>query len=335
MSSALGRLSTSVGALQTDFKTLGVSPSRFILPFYTEGLNNSGSLVRDDELGTGLHNPYDESDPAPSLLNFSGPVAVAADMATLGYWLHLLLGDPATTGSDPYTHVFDSSAEPRFATQQFKTGTSRWKVVDGLAFDSWSFDLAKADGYRQMTFGGVARGLTTVTDSGNLPLTETGLTLPTRAKAPATLCEFLVDDVVVGRVTGGSFNYQNSLQRLDFVDGDARASAMERDGGTTVSFNPTIRLARAAAQNGILDVLQGPYDRSTGQPTTPFNAKLRFVLSAGNSLTLEMPRCYGEERFETIDGPGGVSITPQVRGVQSASAAALKVTLVNGVENPA
>jgi len=332
MSSALGREAFSVGALQTDFKTLGASPTRFVLPFYSEGFNNSGGLVRDEELGTPAHNRFDETDPAPALLNFSGPLTVAADMATVGYWLHLLLGDPVTSsGSGPYTRVFDSGQDPRFATQQFKTGASRWKVVSGLAFDSWSFDLGKADGYRQMTFNGSARDVVTVDDSEDLPLSETGLTLPTRAKAPATLGEFLVNDVLVGRVTGGSFNYQNSLQRLDFVDGDARASAMERDGGSTVSFSPTIRLARAANQNGILDVLRGPYDRATGQPTTPFDAKIRFVLSAGNSLTLHMPRCFGEERFETIDGPGGLPLSAQIRGVQSATAPALRVTLVNGL----
>jgi len=332
MASALGKLSECAGAIQESFKTLGDDPNVHRLPFYSEGLQDPGRMGRDDELGNAVHNPYDETDPAPTLVNVSGPVVVAADMNTLPFWLSLLFGSPsAPTGSGPYSRVFTSAVEPDFGTVQFKTAASRWKVISGLAFSGLDFDLTKQDGYRQFTFAGAARDVTIVDDDENLPLDLTGVTSPARAKAPATVGELLINDTAVGRLTGGRFSYQSGLNRQDYVDGDARASEMERDGGTTVTLTPTIRLGRAASQNGILDLLQGAQNPVTGAPKTPFNCKLRLSIGAGLQVTFEMPRCFGERKVETIGGPGGLEITPEIRATQSATAPAVTATLVNAV----
>ena len=36
----------------------------------------------------------------------AGSVVVPVDLINIGYWLQMLLGDPTTTGADPYTHVY-------------------------------------------------------------------------------------------------------------------------------------------------------------------------------------------------------------------------------------
>lgn len=325
MSTARGRGSTFVAGIQSDFQTAG-SASPHILPFYTENFVPSEPLASDNELGVPLDNPYDQTDPAPSLKGGTGGISVPADMNSLILPLCLLLGTaPDPTGDDPYVRAWTSGAEPVFGTMQFATATSRWKIAEGVGFSSWDFDLGKSEGYRQMNFSGLCRDLRIAALTANRPFDPSAITMPARAKAVAASTTLSIGGSPALRVTGGRFSYQNGLSRTDYLDGSPLASDMERDGETQIRLNPTIRMAKAQADNGLLDYF-------AGADGTPFAVELAMTIDSGSKLVITLPRCFGERTAEPVSGPGALEVSPNIWAAQSSGAPAMTVTLTNAIE---
>ena len=105
MGRARGANAKIVGAFET---TYGTPPaSGFMpLPFVRSTLGPEQGLVEDDLLGNGR----EKYDPTLDVVVNDGQVVVPVDLRNFGHWLKLLLGAPTTSGTDPYTHTFESGA---------------------------------------------------------------------------------------------------------------------------------------------------------------------------------------------------------------------------------
>jgi hypothetical protein len=76
------------------------------LPFVSSTLGEERPLIEDDQLGFGREG----LDPSYDVATNDGDIVVPVDQAAIGFWLRAMFGAPATTGSGPYTHVFQSGA---------------------------------------------------------------------------------------------------------------------------------------------------------------------------------------------------------------------------------
>lgn len=314
-----GRSAVMRFGFQSDFATEAAAATHF-LNYYSEGLD-SGEALQDDPLIRGdIHNARDMTDPSPTLPQAAGQLVTQADFNGLSLLLPMLFGPPAEEGSGPYTRTFISGREDlAFGSAAFPLDPTRFKVAEGLTASSWDFSLAKEAGFKQMTVGFEARRVYTSGASGPGILTGTPAAL-TPAPMVGTIWSILINDVAAGRIREGSFSYQNTLERENFADGERFPGGMfPGDASTTV--NATLRLSRLAAQNAFIDLFNGQ---------TPF--KLTLVAQSGaNSLTLTLPRCFGENRSPVIGGTGPVEFSAGIRASQTPTAPALTAVLVNAI----
>lgn len=324
MTTLRGKRLIMTGAIQDDFET-PAETGAVSLPYYSESFTPGEGLEQDAEIRADTNNERDATDPAPTLPAPTGNMEVAMDMNAMLLWASLIWGAPVTTGAAaPYTHVFTSGKDALpSATLEVPMGENRWKSIIGVKGNTLGFTFDKAAGFLKAQLGFVAREVRDIKGAGN-SLFE-GLTPAAweRAKAPATLPTFAVDGVTVGRCTGGGFQYSNNLTPEYFADGSRFPSDYE-PGDATIEVTPRIRLDRAAINNGVMDLFQG-------QGGTPFACSITIPLSASLSLTLALPRCFGEKPAHVVSGPGAVEFPGRIIPAQSLGAPALTATLVNAI----
>jgi hypothetical protein len=76
------------------------------MPFATASLGAEQPLQASELLGYGR----DPLDPILDAVTADGSVTVPIDTRAFGTWLKATFGAPVTTGTDPYTHVFQSGS---------------------------------------------------------------------------------------------------------------------------------------------------------------------------------------------------------------------------------
>ena len=64
---------------------------------------------------------------------------------------------------------------------------------------------------------------------------------------------------------------------------------------------------------------------------TPFAFEVEYQLSATSMLTITAPRCFAAIKIPAFDGPGNVSVTPDIKAAQDASNPMVTVVLKNQV----
>lgn len=119
---ARGELTRLMLQFQTAARTAPVTPTGKVIPFTNYGLGRDPKRQANHSLNNSpLANRSDEGSPI-----VAGPLESIFDLRTIGYLLKLLLGQPVTTGTGPYTHTFpvDLSDRPYalFELQQLDIG---------------------------------------------------------------------------------------------------------------------------------------------------------------------------------------------------------------------
>lgn len=325
MSTLRGKNLAMSGAIQDDFET-PAEAGVVQLPYYSEGFQSGEGLEQDPEIRPDTQNERDATDPAPSLPSPSGSVDVSMDVNQLLFWMHLFFGTPDTTGAeDPYTHVFTSGAPilPS-ATLEIPMGENRWKSIIGVKGNTLAFNFDKEGGFKRAQLGMMAREVRQTTGAGNALFDSLTPEVWARSKSPGTAATFAIDGVTVGRCVGGGFQYSNNLSPENFADGSRYPSDYE-PGDAQIEVTPRLRLDRTALGNAVIDKFQG-------QAGAPFACSISLPLSAGRSLTLAMPRCFGEIPAPVVSGPGGVEFQGRIIAAQTSGAPALTATLVNAIE---
>src|SRR6056297_2749887 len=76
------------------------------LPFISHTLGEERPNEADDTLGNGRK----PRAPEKGTREAGGDVVVPVEAESFGFWLKALFGAPTTTGTGPYTHVFEAGA---------------------------------------------------------------------------------------------------------------------------------------------------------------------------------------------------------------------------------
>lgn len=122
----------------------GTAPSGNWRPVVAANFSPGGAkpLGYDPELGRGA----DAQDPYYDPLSLNGTIEAHLRVREIGFWLYFVLGPPTTTGSGPYTHVFNSGGElPSFASQEGHKAltTPTYYLRTGGKLGGLSMDLAR------------------------------------------------------------------------------------------------------------------------------------------------------------------------------------------------
>lgn len=288
------------------------------LPFYTFNNAPQAGLEEDDAIYGDSH----PGDAVEGLRQAQGSMAVPLGLSSIGWHLYALLGEPTTTGTGPYTHVFEPSdiITPLMQTAGIDhLGVDEHFLQDSLFYTGMQL-AGRKDGQRaRATFDLISRA--EVKDPGSA----------TRDTAPVS---FASDTVPVG--------FQGTVEK----DGTEVA-------GIT-GMNATIATGTALdqeAMNGLAtaaDVIAGRWNingditarfRDTtwydlGDTGAACDMHLKYALSASLSLEFEFRNVRFERSGIPITGRDVLSTTFNWRVQRPTGGnASMTATLINGVAN--
>lgn len=311
-----GKTANLLFADQADFAT-PASGNYTSTPFYTENLGDGEPLESDPLLGTARTNNRDQTKPAPGLVTMGGDIVVPMDVNHLPYWLTMLFGAPTTSGAGPYDHVFTSGGETlpyRTIEIEKRAGAAFFQNV-GLLAAGFSFDTARAGGFRQATINLLGRSQTKLgATGGGVPAAPLAL-----GQLPGAVGLMRIDSVEAANFLGGSFNYQNNPTPNDDLTGDKYLAGYSLDEDATCGGSNRVRYVNDA----YYDIM------AAGDPVA---LELEFSISANATLLLAMPAVRFEKGpFAPINGPGGLEAEFNWRAEQTDSAAMLTVTVTNQI----
>lgn len=300
------RPETSYGTLATgNFTRLG---------FLRAGLGVSQQLLDLRVLGIGQGR--DAGDPMQGEIDTEGEVEIPLNQDGFGHWLRLLLGPPTTTGTSPnFVHVFASGAaalpSASVVLDYGATLPDRYLVLTGVRAGSLAIGFGPT-GPATARIGLMAQGggLQPGAVHGT-PVTVTG----TNFLRPQG--RILKGTTPLALVTDASLDVSNGLEALRTIRNDRRIEEAE-PGGTSITGRVTARLAAG----GLL---------AEALADTPVDLTLGFEASAVRAIEFRLPRTFLSRPRAEIEGPGGVSVTYDLRASADGVGAALSVTLRNSI----
>lgn len=293
--------------------TYGTAPgSGFTkMPFATTNIGAEQGLVDSELVGYGR----DPLAPIQDVTNVEGDIAVPIDARFFGMWLKLLLGEPTTTGTDPYTHVWDTGATslPSAALEIGHPAVPSYEMIAGLMVDQMQIQMARS--------GNLAAGLRCVGQSGALATSSAAGTLATLALARFGHFSGYVkrEGSALASVTAADLTIANGLDRVETIRADglidgADPGMVAVTGQLQTRFDSTTLLTQAIAGSA---------------------CSLEFGWSSGDhSLKIEVHEVYLPRPKREISGPRGIMANFDWQAALNASAGcAATVTLVNDVES--
>lgn len=317
MTAIFGRQISVVAQLQalTNFAaTFPSSGTWQTLAAYERSEGETRGKEADPLLGQGFYNGRDPLANAPALPEGGGQIVVPVCLRQFGYWLSLLLGAPATTGSGPYTHVFESGKTTLqcMAYSKELVPSSLYKRGRGLMVDTLAFNLTKESGYPRATLGTKLRDEVKATSqvSGTIASALSLLRVP-NAKP------YVKRNGSAAPVTGLSFNYGNQLERFDPLNGTEYPDVFD-PGDVTLGGSFTVRY-----EDATYDDLA---DADTAQPWS-----FGWSIDSNNSLDFTLNAVRIARQPLPINGPGRLLATYNILPEQKSDAPAVTVTLKNDV----
>ena len=110
------------------------------LPFISNNVGSSENMIDNETIIVGQRW---EGEPAFGNISVEGPISVPFDVLNMGYWLKLLLGAPTTTGTGPYVHTFEPSADSPSATIETAfTDINRFHRFNGVKINKMALNFA-------------------------------------------------------------------------------------------------------------------------------------------------------------------------------------------------
>lgn len=303
---------------QSDFKTPATGDYLRSL-VYSFGMAETKPFEDDPLLGLTKTNTRDMTAPSPGLATFAGSIVVPLDFSHLRYWLEMVFGAPAGSGTTPdFTNVFTSGGAllPAVTIERklAKAGGSIFLQSIGIMANTMSIQASRQAGYQRISLDCVGYGEDEIVSTG----AGTPAALAAREPFPAAGGIYKIDTVQAA-ILEANLTYNNNLQPRDEI-GDPWGRLAGFDIGDA-SLTGTIRLRfrdttlAAAAIAG-----------------TAHAGELLFQQSASRSLSLAAPIVKLERVGLPNEGPGFTDITFNLRAEQDDSDAMLTATLKGGVE---
>lgn len=283
MARAQGARAVLALGVESTYGTPPAPGTYFRMPFASSTLGADQPLLASELLGQGR----DPVAPVLDAVTADGDVVVPIDHHAIGFWLKGAFGEPVTTGSDPWTHTFESGSWslPSFAIEVGMPEVPLFSMYAGCRVDTLSWTMQRS-GLLTGTVRLVVQGETneTSTQVGSAP------TLFERRFGHVN-GSVSRDGTPLGNVVSAECSYQNNLDRIETIRADglidgADPSMAAMTGRIEVRFADTVLLDQAA----------------DGDP-----CELEFSWSQGDtSLTFTVPSVYLPRPRRELRGPGGV-----------------------------
>jgi len=312
---AYGADAQLLGAFETVYGTPPETGVYSKLSFKSHALGSEQPLGTDPLLGFGR----DAQDPYYDAITVSGDLVVPVDLRGIGFWLKGLFGAPVTSeDTGTFTHVFTSGGLLLSLTLQVGHTALSPQIHythAGVKLGSVSFQMART-GAVNATVNAVAQGETKEAVARDLTPDAYALTRFSAGSGAIKL-----GDSLLGSVTGGQMQYNNTLESIETIRDDGKIEGVDETeatatGSVTVRFgsDSTIRDAVAAQ--------------------TPVALEYSYKIPATDYLLkFELPRVYLPKPKTEISGPGGIEATYNWQAAADpALGYLLKVTLVNDVD---
>ncbi|MDP7151164.1 MAG: phage tail tube protein [Paracoccaceae bacterium] len=294
--------------------TYGTSPTSGYtkMPFATASLGAEQPLLSNELLGYGR----DPLAPIKDAVTADGTVVVPIDAEAFGLWLKAAFGDPVTTGTGPYTHVFSSGnwSLPSFSIETGLPEVPSYALYGGCMLDKIGWSMARS-GLLTASMDIVAQGETLATTSGAGTLTPVDLIRFGHFNGSVTR-----NGTDIGNIVSAELNYANNLDRVETIRADGKIEGAD----------PSI-----AALTGKIDVRFADTTLLT-QAISGTSCALEFgyALPSGESLTVSVPRVFLPRPRREIQGPQGVQMSFDWQAAQQESGDPMvSVTLVNARES--
>lgn len=301
---------------QTDFKTAATG-NYGTTAAYTWPLSEAQPDEDDPLLGTTKTNTRDQIEPAPGLSTMTGQPVVPLDFSLSGLWLKLLFGAPSTSGSGPnYTHAFASGGVvlPEITVERklAKASGSIFIQQRGIMVDKATWNVSRGAGFARMSLDLMGYGEFNLGGSSGA---GTPTALPTRDPIAAALGIYKIDGSQAS-ILDLSLTYANGLASRD-EPGDARVSGYDIGDG---ALTGTMRLR-------FRDMTL--YDAAVAG--TRHAGEVLFQKTADRSLKLAMASVKLARSGVSVEGPGFIDQTFNLRAEQTASAAMMVATLKSAI----
>lgn len=284
----------------------------FTIPLVSHGLGEERPLIASDLLGQGR----EMQDPTPDVATNDGDIVVPVDVRNIGRWLRLFFGDPAVTGSGPYTHVFKSGAAqlPSLSIEVGSPEVPAFSVQRGARGNQLRIALARS-GLLNATASLVCIGETAPVPASVGAASPTALST---TRFPQAVGYVKKDGVLLGSVVGADFTYSNNLEKVETIQPDGRIEdsdpgMAQMTGSVTVKFKDTVLL-----------------DAATASPPTPMELAFGWTTGA-HSLIFTVGRVFMPLAKRPVTGPNGIQAQFNWQSAKAAGGNAVVVTLINDV----
>lgn len=281
------------------------------MPFASATLGAEQPLLNSELLGYGR----DPLPPIKDAVTADGNVVVPIDAQAFGFWLKAAFGQPTTTGTDPYTHEFQSGAWvlPSLSIETGMPEVPRFAMYSGCVLDTLSWQMQRS-GLLTATASLVAQGESTTTASVAGTLAD--LTLQRFGHFNGAITR---NGQPLGNIVSAEITWANNLDRVETIRSDGRIDGAD----------PSI-----AALTGSIEVRFADSALVT-QAINGDSCELEFgyALPSGESLTLTAHAVYLPRPRIEIAGPQGVQASFDWQAARDATLGRMcTVTLINGIE---
>lgn len=297
------------GIKEATYNTTPGTHAGIVLPVMSATIRGSQNMQTTAVI-RGTRNP---AQPFFGNVDVQGQVVVPIDEVGIGYWLQMLLGDPATSGTGPYTHVFTvPTAIDSWCLEQGYTDIGVYQLFNGCKAQSLSF-TAGGDGELSATVQ-IVGGKETISGT-SVDATPTTITLSQFNNFQGSVFEGGSVSSIVQEV---EMTISNELDTSVFVIGGGGIRGALPEGVVKISGR-----VKALFDSPTL------YNKAVNR--TESSLKLKFT-SGTHSLEFSVEELFYQRNAPGIETPGGIYVDMPFEGfyTNGASASGIKVTLVNG-----
>lgn len=281
------------------------------MPFASTSLGAEQPLLNSELLGYGR----DPLAPIKDAVTADGDVVVPIDAEAFGFWLKAAFGDPATTGTGPWTHEFQSGnwALPSLTIETAMPEVPRFAIYSGCMLDQISWQVQRS-GLLTATARLIAQGETVGPASGVGTPADLALNRFGHFNGAITR-----NGSALGNVVSAEITYANNLDRIETIRSDGRI-----DGADPSIAALTGRIeVRFADQTLVTQALNGG----------PCTFEFTYMLPSGESLTVAVHAVYLPRPRIEISGPQGVQATFDWQSARDPILGRMcTATLVNDIE---
>lgn len=311
---ALGAVGTRFKAYWKEESAEGTAPSGDWdqLPVFSLAIGAAPGLQADSILSSNARR--NAADPYQSVARVEGSARVPLETVHFGWWLNMLLGDAATTGSTNYTHVFKSGGTtlPTRSIEKAFPDITRYEVASGVRANTLEV------GFTPDGAGDATIGLLCLSETNGSSSSAGTPTVTTYTRFHRTQAGIQRGGSDLAGVTSGTLRFANGLVAVPTVGSALGIGGIDM-GEATGGGSLTLRFASHALE-------------ALARAATATTLQVAFTIDSNTSITFYYPRIFLEPTSPPVEGPGGISRTYNFTASDDSSSSSLfTVTYKNQV----